>query len=101
MVVGCKEKRDNTKEKRENRIEVRSKVPNKEIVRKKKPLKTFVVITTNSEDVFYAKVLAWARQGVKLTEEEMKSLSTKPVGDRGNPIRNQRRGQCANRGKAG
>lgn len=59
------------------------------------------MITTNSEDVSYAEVLAWARQGVKLTEEEMKSLSTKPVGDRGNPTRNQRREQRANRGKAG
>lgn len=50
---------------------------NKEIVKKKKPLKTSTMIITASEDESYSEVLAWARQGVKLNEEEMASLSTK------------------------
>lgn len=47
-------------------------------VKKKKPFKTSaVVITTGDRSTSYSEVLAWARQSVKLNEEEMNSLSTK------------------------
>lgn len=49
----------------------------KEIIKKRKSLKTSAVITTRVENVSYSEVLAWARQSVKLNEEEVRSLSTK------------------------
>lgn len=50
----------------------------KEIIKKRKFLKTSaVVITTRTENVSYSDVLAWARQSVKLNEKEVRSLSTK------------------------
>lgn len=75
-VLGRKEKR-----KKSNREE--SDIRNRKGIREernkiRKPLKTSaVVITTENREVSYSEVLTWARQTVKLSDEEAKAISTK------------------------
>lgn len=77
-IVGRKEKKQRTKENKEDGNKIKNKEPVKEIVRKKRLLKTSaVVITARDENVSYSEMLTWARQSIKLNEEEMSSFSTK------------------------
>lgn len=77
-IVGRKEKKQRTKENKEDGNKIKNREPVKEIVRKKRLLKTSaVVITARDENVSYSEMLTWARQSIKLNEEEMSSFSTK------------------------
>lgn len=76
-VLGRRERKNSAEKRRDSANNIKRKEINKEIVKKKKPLKTSAVVITAGEDVSYSEVLAWARQGVKLNEEKMASLSTK------------------------
>lgn len=74
-VIGRKERKQNNREEA-NRGNERNQEKRK--MRKKRPFKTSaVVITTGDRGTSYSEVLAWARQSVKLNEDEMNSLSTK------------------------
>lgn len=55
-----------------------NKGKNMDGVRTRKPLKTSaVVIITRNKNLSYSEILAWARQTVKLNEEEVNSITTK------------------------
>lgn len=56
----------------------KNKGTEKNVARKKKPLKiSAVIITTKNNQVSYSEVLRWARQNVKLTDKETWAMSTK------------------------
>lgn len=74
-VIGRKERRQNAKEEAHRKD---GKTKDIDKVRKRKPLKiSAVVITTGDSNISYSEILAWARQSVKLNEEEMNALFTK------------------------
>lgn len=73
-IIGRREKKQNRDReeahKRNEKEDVRT--------RKRKPLKTSaVVITVGDQQTSYSEVLAWARQSIKLSDDEMKALTTK------------------------
>lgn len=74
-IVGRKEKRQSTREELHRKVVKPREI---EKVKKRRSLKTSaIVITTGDSNTSYSEVLAWARQSVKLNEEEMNALSTK------------------------
>lgn len=73
-VVGRKERRRADRE----AIGNKNRKGNKEGTGLRKPLKTLaVVITIEDRSVSYSEVLAWARQTVNLSEEEINAINTK------------------------
>lgn len=73
--MGRKQKRKNNREEIGGKND---KGKNKEKPRARKPLKTSaVVIITGDKNLSYSEVLAWARQTVKLNEEEVNFITTK------------------------
>lgn len=73
-VIGRKERKQNKNKKERHRIEKRADPK----VKKRRLLKTSaVVITVGDQKTSYSEILTWARSSVKLSDEEMKMLSTK------------------------
>lgn len=74
-VIGRKERRRSNREEARNRYE---KGNREDKTKLRRPLKTSaVVITTEDRSISYSEVLAWARQTVKLSEEEVNAINTK------------------------
>lgn len=66
-VVGRKERKTNSENGREEVNNNKKKEIARNVVKKRKPLKTSaVVITVKDEQISYSEVLTWARQSVKL-----------------------------------
>lgn len=69
--------KSNRKEREETNYK-KNRGTEKNVARKKKPLKiSAVIITTKNNQVSYSEVLRWARQNVKLTDKETWAMSTK------------------------
>lgn len=74
-IIGRKERKRSTRETTHKESE---REKGKERAKKRKPRKTSaIVITTGDRSTSYSEILAWARQSVRLNEEEVNAITTK------------------------